>query len=274
MPKATKSAATSEGGAQTIAGIERALDVLSLFAEAKTHDLGVTEIASSLGLSKAVVHRILASFRAKGFVQVDEQARRYSLGPKVLFLGLAYLDRLDIRTVARQVMAELSREVDETATVSLRVGQTRVYVDQITPDHDIVMRVSLGTPYPLHAGASGKAFLAFLPPEEIQSYFETAALDKLTPATITDPRKLRRELERIRQRGYAISRGERMAAAASVAAPLFGMNDHRPLAVVSLCGPLDRFVKKAERAGELLLAATTAASLQMGHRSAPQAATN
>ena len=76
---------------QTIAGIERALDALSLFAESETASLGVTEIAQRLGLSKAVVHRILASFRAKGFVELDESTRRYSLGPKILFLGLTYL---------------------------------------------------------------------------------------------------------------------------------------------------------------------------------------
>ena len=150
-------------GGQTIAGIERALDALSLFAESDSPSLGVTEIAQSLGLSKAVVHRILASFRAKGFVELDETTRRYSLGPRILFLGLSYLDRIDIVSVARTAMAELCARTSETATLSLRSGDHRVYVDQVTPSRDVRMSVALGVPYPLHAGASSKAFLAFLP---------------------------------------------------------------------------------------------------------------
>jgi DNA-binding IclR family transcriptional regulator len=251
---------------QTIAGIERALDVLSLFAESRSADLGVTEIAQQLGLSKAVVHRILASFRAKGFIEVDEHARRYSLGPKILFLGLAYLDRIDVRTVARKVMHSLVDATQETATLSLRSGATRVYVDQITPDRDVVMRVSLGTPYPLHAGASSKAFLAFMPQAEQDDYLENRTLDALTDLTVINRQKLRRELEQIRRRGYAESYGERMSGAAAVAAPVFGMSESQPIAVISVCGPVERFRAEADDAARLLLEATRAASEQLGHR--------
>ena len=251
---------------QTIAGIERALDVLSLFAESRSADLGVTEIAQQLGLSKAVVHRILASFKAKGFVEVDEQARRYSLGPKILFLGLAYLDRLDVRTIARKAMQQLVTATDETATVSLRSGPSRVYVDQITPDRDVVMRVSLGTPYPLHAGASSKAFLAFLPTAEQDDYIDHHRLDPLTDLTVIDKRKLRKELAQIRERGYADSFGERMSGAAAVAAPVFGATSGEPLAVISVCGPVERFRDNADEAARLLLEATRLASESLGHR--------
>lgn len=253
-------------GGQTIAGIERALDALSLFAESTSPSLGVTEIAQALGLSKAVVHRILASFRAKGFVELDETTRRYSLGPRILFLGLTYLDRIDIVSVARTAMANLCALTDETATLSLRSGDQRVYVDQVTPSRDVRMSVSLGLPYPLHAGASSKAFLAFLSPEEIDAYLASPNLTALTAQTVVNPRKLRKELAVIREQGYAKSFGERMEGAGAVAAPVFG-RDGKPAGVVSVCGPIERFRGEADRAAALLLENTRDASARLGHRS-------
>jgi DNA-binding IclR family transcriptional regulator len=252
---------------QTIAGIERALDALSLFAESETPSLGVTEISQKLGLSKAVVHRILASFRAKGFVELDESTRRYSLGPKILFLGLTYLDRIDILSVARDAMATLCEQTSVTATLSIRSGDTRVYVDQVTPNRDVKMQVSLGLPYPLHAGASSKAFLAFLPEAEIDAYLSSRELGRLTKQTLVDPRKLRKELAQIRAAGYASSFGERMEGAGAVAAPVFG-RDGGPAGVISVCGPIERFRDEAERAAQLLLEQTGRASSRLGYRSA------
>ena len=257
---------TTPQSGQTIAGIERALDVLALFSDLDQPSLGVTEIAQELGLSKAVVHRILASFRAKGFVELDEVTRRYSIGPKILFLGLTYLDRIDIRQVARDAMVRLSAETNETATLSIRSGRTRVYVDQITPPRDVKMQVALGTPYPLHAGASSKAFLAFLPAHEQDAYLDLP-LERLTDSTEVDVRKLRKELAKIREVGYAASFGERMDGAGAVAAPVFGI-DGTPVAVISVCGPVERFRDEADEAARLLLEATRAASQKMGHRSA------
>jgi len=253
-----------EQQAQTIVAIERAADVLTLFADAEEATLGVTEIASALGLSKAVVYRILSSFRAKGFVDLDESTRRYSLGPRVLDLGLAYMDRTEIRTIARPEMERLCEETGETVTLSLRTGPTRVYVDQVTPNRDIKMVVRIGQHAPLHAGGSSKAFLAFLDPEEQEGYL-SMPLEKLTARTVTAPRTLRKELKEIRDRGYAMSLGERMEGAGSVAAPVLG-HDGKPVAVMSICGPVERFRDEAASAGALLAKTTAALSRQLGHR--------
>jgi DNA-binding IclR family transcriptional regulator len=255
---------TQEQQGQTILAIERATDVLALFADSDETTLGVTEIAQALGLSKAVVYRILSSFRAKGFVDLDEATRRYSLGPRSLHLGLAYMNRTDVPRIARPELERLSKATDETATLSLRTGRTRVYVDQVTPDRDVKMVVQLGLQVPLHAGASSKAFLAFLDPEEQQGYL-SRPLDKLTRLTITSPRGLRKELGEIRQRGYATSFGERMEGAGSVAAPVVGHDGH-PAAVISVCGPVERFRSEAEEAARVLLESTGRLSRQLGHR--------
>lgn len=252
---------------QTIAGVERALDVLSLFGRDGVTDLGVTEVADELDLSKAVVHRILSSCKVKGYVELDEDSRRYSLGPAILTLGLAYLERLDVRTVARDALRELSQRTDETATLSVRSGWTRVYVDQVTPARDIKMVVQLGSAHPLHAGGSSKALLAFLPDEDREAYLSGDSLSPVTDLTITSVKALRAELDSIRELGYSVSLGERQAGAGSVAAPVFG-HDREVVGVISVCGPVERFKDEVDACAGHLLAVTRDVSRTLGYRPA------
>lgn len=265
MPQRPRAAGQPGQPATTV---ERAADVLVLFTEAGTRTLGVTEIADALGLSKPAVHRILTSLRSRRLVQVDEETRRYALGLNAMRLGLAYLDHIDVRRLSAPHLVQLSHSTRETATLSSRIGAQRVYVDQVTPDREVIMSVSLGVPYPLHAGASSKAFLAFLPRADIEKYLSVDHLSRLTDRTVVDPDALRAELAAIRRRGYARSFAERQSGAASVAAPVF---DHHgvPVAVVSVCGPVERFRREADSCAAALLAATGRISALMGHPAEP-----
>jgi DNA-binding IclR family transcriptional regulator len=247
---------------QTAATVDRAADILVRFAEAGTSTLGVTELAESLGMSKAAVHRVLASFRSRGLVVLDEESRRYSLGLTAMRLGLAYLDRIDVRRLAAPALSALSRETGETVTLSIRTGDTRVYIEQTTPDREVIMSVSLGVPYPLHAGASSKAFLAFLGEEEIDRYLGRP-LESLTAATVIDPARLRTDLALIRRRGYAMSIAERQSGAASVAAPILDYRG-RPAAAISVCGPAERFMPEADACAAALLSTTDRLSAVLG----------
>jgi IclR family transcriptional regulator, acetate operon repressor len=263
--EALAGAPVTPAASHSIASVERAMDVLLLFAGSARADLGVTEIGTELGLSKAAVHRILAALRSRGLVQIDEATRRYSLGPAVLSLGRSYLDGLDIRKQAAVEMAWLSAETKETATLSVRSGDVRMYVDQVMPDREVRMEITPGIPYPLHAGASSKAFLAFLGEDEIDRYLSRAPLARLTDRTLTDVTSLRAELAAIRERGYASSDGERQVGAAAAAAPVFDHNG-RPAAVISISGPAERFRWELPECSRLLLQATGRVSARMGYR--------
>jgi DNA-binding IclR family transcriptional regulator len=254
----------SEQEPQTIAGVERALDVMSLFADGSP-DRGVTEIADQLGLSKAVVHRILASCRGRGYVDLDEETRRYRLGPRALELGLSYLNRVDVMAEARWALQELSARTHETATHSVRAGWSRVYVDQVTPLRDIKMVIQIGGTHPLHAGATGKALLGFLPRELQDAYFAQNELTPVTTDTVTSEPQLREELAVTRERGYALSMGERQEGAGSVAAPVF---DHAGavIASISVCGPLPRFTDETDACAQSLCEVTAEVSRRLGHR--------
>ncbi|MDE0603235.1 MAG: IclR family transcriptional regulator [bacterium] len=252
------------GSGRGVAAIERAVDVLFLFSRSSS-TLGVTEISRELGVSKAVVHRILTSLCERGLLIVDPESRRYALGPAVLELAAAYRDQLDVRDLALEEMRRLSAETDETATLSVRHGNRRVYVAQITPPREVKMTVPIGGSFPLHAGASSKAFLAWLSDGEIDHYLAENPLDSLTEATIVSVDELRAELDRIRQQGFAVSLGERQHDAGSVAAPILDHN-HQPVAVISISGPLERFRDKIARSAAAVVEATRGLSTKLGAR--------
>ena len=248
---------------RSVTSIERAADVLFVFAESERPTLGVTEIANELGISKAVVHRILTSLRERDLVVLDDVQRRYSLGPAVLRLADAYRDRVDVRLLAAETLRDLSTTTGETATLSVRHGDHRIYIDKVTPDREVRMDVLLGRPFPLHAGASSKAFLAFLDESERESYL-AGALEQVTDRTVVDPDELRRELAAIRAQGFAISMGERQPDAGSVAAPVFDATG--PVAVISVSGPIERFRDQVDKVAAAVTEATGELSRRLGHR--------
>ncbi|GID90821.1 IclR family transcriptional regulator [Amorphoplanes digitatis] len=258
--------ADDENQSRSVAAVERAMDVLLYFGRTDQPDLGVTEIAGALGLTKAAVHRILTALRSRDLITLDTTTRRYALGHAAVALGRAYLARTDVRAMAAPELAWLSGRTHETATLSLRRGDTRLYADQVVPDQELRLEVSLGIPFPLHAGGSSKAFLAWVPDAELEAYLERHPLEALTDKTIVEPAKLRRDLAAIRKRGYATSLGERQAGAASVAAPVFDHDGH-VVAVISVAGPALRF-KPAAGAQVVtdLLDAAARISAQLGYQ--------
>ena len=230
-----KGTARPESGTEAVT---RAADVLLLFTGGPA-SLGVSEVARRLDLSKAVVHRILRSLASRQLVVFDEASRSYRLGPAAAALGARALRDLNLRQVALPILLRLQQETGETATVSALVGFSRVYVDQIVSRQEIKMTVDLGHPHPLHAGASSKAILAFGPPELLR-HILSQPFAALTPRTPVSRAALEADLARVARAGVAVSMGERQYGAASVAAPVCGVDGYA-LGSISVCGPIDRF---------------------------------
>jgi DNA-binding IclR family transcriptional regulator len=216
----------------------RVADVLLLFVGGP-NTLGVSEIARELGLSKAVVHRILQSLTSRSLVGVDPITRGYRLGPGAIALGARALRDFDLRAAARPTLRRLRDLTGETTTLSMLLEGSRLYLDQYESPREIKMTVPLGRPFPLYAGASGRAMLAFLPDQTVE-HLIAAGLERMTSETILDPDELRRCLAATRASGFATSRGERQDGAGSVAAPVFGV-DGEVMGAISVCGPVSRF---------------------------------
>jgi IclR family transcriptional regulator, acetate operon repressor len=244
--------------------LERAFDVLQLISQSKSQTLGVTEIAARLGLSKTVVQRLLVSLTRRDLAVQDATTRRYALGPGVLLLGVNYLEHADLRALARHELEALSAGYDETATLSIRVDDTRIYLDQVTPSREVVMSVRIGTRYPLYAGASSKAILAMLADAEISQCLDAAATSAAAGAV--DLAARRTELASIRKRGYAVSFNERETGAGSVAAPLLDLRGN-PVGAISLSGPVERIVPRVDELAPAVQASARRISALLGYRS-------
>lgn len=208
--------------------------------------LRVTEVAERLDVSKSVVHRVLTALLGCGLVERDADAT-YRLGGTGRTLGLAAWRRSELLAAARPVLRRLQAATGETATVAVRVRDRRVHLEQLLSAHPLRMSVELGRALPLHAGATGRAILAFAPAEVLDRVLR-APLAQVTPATTTDPDRLCAQLEAVRRDHVATSVGERQPEARSVAAPVL---DAHGLAVgaLTVCGPSSRFT--AELAEEL-----------------------
>ncbi|MFC4785514.1 IclR family transcriptional regulator [Nocardioides sp. MAHUQ-72] len=235
---------TGEGAPRETPGgteaADRVADVLLLFARSDD-PLGVSKIARSLSLSKAVVHRILQSLASRSLVQLVPGDSTYVLGPAAAGLAARAWSQLDVRSVASPVLRRLRDSTRETTTLSVLVGNQRIYLDQYESPQEVKMVVEIGPRFPLHSGASSRAILAFLP----QPFIDEAVrqLSALKPDLDVDAYLA--ALEKVRTRGYAVSLNERNTGAASIAAPFFDAAGN-VLGSVSSSGPVFRYAEEAD----------------------------
>lgn len=214
---------------------DRVADVLLLFARSDDA-LGVSKIARSLSLSKAVVHRILQSLTSRSLLQVVPGQSTYVLGPAARGLALKAWSQMDLRSVASPVLRRLRDDTRETTTLSVLVGNHRIYLDQYESPQEVKMVVEIGPRLPLHSGASSRAILAYLP----QAFIDEAVRQLVQVKPDVDLAAYLRDLEAIRVKGYAASSNERNTGAASIAAPIFDRSGN-VLGSISSSGPVFRY---------------------------------
>ena len=222
-------------------------------------ELGTNEIARRTGVNASTVSRLLATLASAGYV--DQAANgRYRLGIRLVQLGNAVVDRLDLRELARPELERLVERVGETATLSVargpRGGHGRLRPEPLVGPGRRAARPAQRRPTRLRparccsrSGASG------CPPAPLRRY---------TARTIADPRALAREIERARARGWSDAVGEREEDLAAIAAPVRGSRGELA-AIIGVQGPTARLDAKARAAAlEPLLASTSALSQRLG----------
>lgn len=252
-------------GSATAATVDRAIDVLELLRDAPG-PVGVRDIARQVGISPATAHRLLASLRTRGLVTQVEGSRAYRLGWGLLDYANAVLRRTDLPSVAAPVVRALRDGTGETVTLQVPVGNDRVCVYELEGVHEVRRRVGVGRRVPLHAGASGRAILAFMAAPDIDRILESAGSTALTGATETDRRRLAGLLETVRSQGIAFSSGETVDGVSSMAMPIF---DAAGIVIgsVAVSGPSNRWTP-AEMTTHVpdLQAAATELSALLGFR--------
>lgn len=226
-----------------VQSVDRAIDVLSAFTHEKP-ELELAEISRITSLTKSTAFRMLVTLSLRNLVSYDESTQRYSLGYGVLHLANVRSRQHSLATLALPFLVELRDELNETVSLSQRVGDDRVSIVQEESRHSFRRARETGLPVPLYAGSSSKAFLAAMSDSELDEYLERAQLVPFGPRTLTSPDALRAEVRSIRKAGYSLSHGERSQnAGAAVAAPIFGSNG-KIAATVHVSVPDERFDEK------------------------------
>jgi DNA-binding IclR family transcriptional regulator len=167
--------------------------------------------------------------------------------------------------IARPAMKNLRDKCGEEIALYVIEGDRRVCVDRVESLHEIAKVGPVGTYYPLHAGASGKVLLAYLPEDQRNAIIGKGRLDKYTSLTITGYKKLEKDLADIRHKGYAVSRGEREPDAFSVTAPVWDAGG-RVVASISISGPNFRLTdKQLKKDIQEILTASKEISYKLGY---------
>jgi IclR family acetate operon transcriptional repressor len=218
------------GGSQAIL---RALAVLRALRLAEG-ELGVAEIARSVGLPASTVHRILRTLVVAGYVVQNAASERYHLGREAYLLGRAVADSLGF-DAALPLLEELAADTGESVNLVVRDRSEGLVVLRIESSQPLRFTQPVGTRIPLHCTSSGKVLLAYTddPEGDVRSL---GTLERFTPATITSPERLLAELIAIRRRNYSVNRAERIPGVCGVAAPVLGA-DGTAIAALAVQGP-------------------------------------
>ncbi|CAL4869534.1 Transcriptional repressor IclR (plasmid) [Asticcacaulis sp. MM231] len=226
--------------------LEKGLNLLKVLSH---HDgLTLTALADKAGLPVSSTHRLLATFAAHELVACDDLTQKWSIGIEALRIGMAFQRRNKILVAARPLMTELMEATGETVNMAMLDGYEIVFVSQVECQEPIRAFFRIGERRAIHASGIGKALLAEMAASRIDIFLNSHALTRFTAATITEPRDLRENLARIRERGWSIDDEEANPGMRCVAAAVFNeFGEAR--AGISLSGPSTRLT--ADRLSEL-----------------------
>jgi DNA-binding IclR family transcriptional regulator len=248
----------------SVQSVDRAVTILEILA--RTGESGVTEIATELGVHKSTAFRLVATLEAHGVVEQNEERGRYRLGVGLLRLAGATTARLDVVQEARPICKALAAATGETVNIAVLSDRSAFYLDQVAGSSALQSHNWVGQHIPLHATSNGKVLLSGLEPERLEEVL--GSLAAYTSLTITKKSQLRKEVERVREQGYAVAVDELEIGLTAVAAPI--RNAHGDgIASMSVSGPTFRL--DGERVDEVVNLVVEAAievsrRLGWGHR--------
>ncbi len=220
---------------RTIRSVQIAFNIIDQLQTRK--GVGVTELATELGHSKSTIHSHLRTLEGRELIVRENDGYRLSL--RVLDMANHVRKQVENYDVISEETEELASETGEIAQFGMEEHQKISYLYKASGDRAVVTASRVGTQQPLHSTSLGKTILAFLPPERTQELVESIDYTTSTSKTVTCRDELLEELERTRERGYAIDDEENFEGLRCVAAPV--RDDESVMGAISITGPSSRF---------------------------------
>jgi IclR family transcriptional regulator, pca regulon regulatory protein len=207
-------------GSDFVQSLDRGLAVIRAFGPDRER-LSLSEVAKATGLTRAAARRFLLTLVKLGYVR--NNGREFSLRPRVLELGYAYLSGLALPKVAAPHLEDLVARLHESSSVSVLDGHQIVYVARVPTKRIMTVAISVGTRLPAYATSMGRMLLACLTEEELDKYLAEAVFERLTARTVTSPDRLRVIVREAARQGYAIVDQELEEGLRAVAVPVRGV---------------------------------------------------
>jgi IclR family pca regulon transcriptional regulator len=268
--------ARTETGSGQSQSLERGLAILSAFKPA-TPELGISELARVLGLTRSTSHRYVSTLARLGYLQQNPQSRKYRLGPRVLDLGFSAINSMELRQIAATHLQQLSDETGHTVNMAILDGTDIVYIErcrsQQQGQREIDLNLHVGSRLPAYCTSMGKVLLAFQPDAARDDVLRRTTFARRGPNTLTSRAALLAELRRVRATGIAVNNEELAYGLRSVAVPVLAPSGEA-VAAVNLAAhramaSLDDLVA---RIGPLMQRTAAEISAKLGYRSAPPGA--
>jgi IclR family transcriptional regulator, pca regulon regulatory protein len=200
-PRLDGAAPASAPRSEFVQSLERGLSVLRAFS-AERPAMTLSEVARTTDLTRATARRLLLTFEALGYVRSD--GRSFELTPRVLDLGYAYVSSLKLPDIAQPFMEALSEQVHESVSAAVLDDDEIVYVARVPTKRIMTVAIALGSRLPAASTSMGRALLAELPDDELDTFLARTTVAPATDNTLTDPAELREAILEVRRLGYAI----------------------------------------------------------------------
>lgn len=202
--------------------VDKALGLLGFFSEGRPA-IGLSEIARLSEFNKATTRRLLLALEKHGFVEQDAKTRAYRLGAGLLRLARVREAVSPVQTVVQPILEDLVSRIGETAHFSLSAGGSLATIGLVESTKSNRVMLERGEAIPLHATASGMAFMAFARPEIVDDALGKT-LTGHTQYTITDAQDLRKQLRSVRKAGVAVAKSSYEDGVCGIAAPVLGQD--------------------------------------------------
>ena len=207
--------------------------------------MNMTELSEKLGFYPSTTHRILDTLKHWGYVEQDSHTQKYQLGLKALELGMAKLHQMDLVREATPYLKELVNQCNETVHLGVLEEGEVLYLAKEESSQTIRMISYVGKRAPLHCTALGKVLLAYMSEKERKKILQDKGLPRLTEKTITDKRKLEKELGEVKEQNFALDREENEKDVCCIAAPIRNYQGE-VIAALSISSPIFRIDKNAQ----------------------------
>jgi len=198
-------------------GLAKGLLVLRAFGR-ETRGLSLSEVANIAKLPAATARRCLLTLEELGYV--IRSGRTFLLRPKVLELGAAYLQAMDVESLTRNHLEDLAQRTGDSAALSVLDGAEIVYIARASVRTLLRLEAHVGSRFPAYPTSMGRVLLAGLNPEGLRKYFEQATFPALTERTITQKTKLSKLIDECRRAGHAAVEDELAYGVVAVAVPV------------------------------------------------------